>query len=160
MKIRTIKRLSVPLSLVAVLLVLAISAFATTLSIEVPLSLSVFIPCANQGNGEVVDFTGTLHGVISSTVNDNRIHLNDLFNPQGAKGVGETTGDVWEATGVTRQDLNASVSAFPFETTFVNNFKLIDGRDGSYLLHQNIHVTVLADGTTTSSVDHFTFACK
>ena len=164
MKTLKIKTLRMPLSLVAVLLVLTISAFAAasaqTLSMEVPLTLSQFIPCANQGNGEVVDFTGTLHVVISSTVNGNNIHLNELFNPQGVKGVGETTGDVWAGTGVTRQDLTASISSFPFETTFVNNFKLIDGAGGSFLIHENAHLTVLADGTTTASVDNFTFTCK
>ena len=152
-----------PLSLVAVFLVVSISALGAstqTLSMQIPLALSVFIPCANQGNGEVVDFSGSLHVVISSTVNGNNIHLNTLFNPQGAKGVGETTGDVWQATGETRMDITASVSSFPFTNTFVNNFKLIDGSGGSFLIHENFHVTVNADGTTTALHDNFTFTCK
>jgi hypothetical protein len=160
MKVLTIKALS----LVAVLLVLTVSVFATasteTVSMKVPLNFGEFIPCANQGNGEVVDFSGTLHVVISSTVNGNNIHVNELFNPQGAKGVGETTGNVWNATGETRQDTNASINGFPFETTFVNNFKLVDGNDGSFRIHVNSHVTVHADGTMTASVDNFTFTCK
>lgn len=154
------KILRMPLSLVAVCLIVSISAFAASLSMEIPLSFSQFIPCANQGNGELVDFSGTLHEVISTTVNRNNIHLNQLFNPQGVKGIGETTGDVWQATGDTRQDINASVNAFPFETTIVNNFRLVDGRDGSFLVHENVHVTIHADGTTTASHDHFTFTCK
>ena len=131
-----------------------------TLSMKIPIVFSESIPCANQGNGEVVDFSGSLHAVFSSTVNGNNIHLNMLFNPQGIKGVGETTGDVWQATGETREDLTASVSAFPFTNTFVNNFKLIDGRGGSFLIHENFHVTVNADGTTTVLHDNFTFTCK
>src|ERR1700745_3652366 len=95
----TMNTLRIPLSLVIVCLIVSISALGAastqTQSMEVPLALSQFIPCANQGNGEIVDFSGTLHVVISSTVNGNNIHLNTLFNPQGAKGVGETTGDVW-----------------------------------------------------------------
>jgi hypothetical protein len=160
----TMKTLGMLLSLVVVFLVVSISALGgastQTLSMRVPLVLSEFIPCANQGNGEVVDFSGSLHVVISSTVNGNNIHLNTLFNPQGAKGVGETTGDVWQATGETREDLTASVSSFPFTNTFVNNFKLIDGPDGSFLIHENFHVTVNADGTTTALHDNFTFTCK
>lgn len=158
------KTLRMPLSLVVVCLIVSISALGAastqTLSMEVPLALSLFIPCANQGNGEIVDFSGTLHVVISSTVNGNNIHLNELFNPQGAKGIGETTGDMWQATGETRQDLTASVSSFPFEVTFVNNFKLVDGRGGSFLIHENLHVTVNADGTTTAFHDNLTFTCK
>jgi hypothetical protein len=158
------KTLRMLLSLVVVCLIVSISALGTastqTISMKVPLALSEFIPCANQGNGEIVDFSGTLHVVISSTVNGNNVHINELFNPQGAKGVGETTGDVWQATGETRMDLTASVSAFPFETTFVNNFKLVDGRDGSFRIHENMHVTVNADGTLTASHDNLTFSCK
>ena len=158
------KTLRMPLSLVAVFLIVSISALGSastqTLSIEFPFAFSVPIPCANQGNGEVVHFSGTLHEVISSTVNGNNIHINTLFNPQGAKGVGETTGDVWQATGETRMDMTASVSSFPFTITFVNNFKLINGGGGSLLVHQNLHVTVNADGTTTASQDNFTFTCK
>ena len=154
------KTLRMPLSLVVVCLIVSISALGASVSVEVPLALSQFIPCANQGNGELVDFSGTLHVVISSTVNTNHIHINLLFNPQGVKGVGETTGDVWQGTGETRQELNASVGALPFEITFINNFRLVDGRGGSFLVHENMHVTVNADGTTTASHDNLTFTCK
>ncbi len=158
------KTLRLLLSLIVAFLVVSISALGSastqTLSMEIPIVFSVSIPCANQGNGEVVDFSGTLHAVFSSTVNGNNVHLNILFNPQGVKGVGETTGDVWQATGETREDLTASVSAFPFTNTFVNNFKLIDGRGGSFLIHENFHVTVNANGTTTVFQDNFTFTCK
>ena len=98
--------------------------------------------------------------VTSSTVNGNNVHVSELANPQGIKGVGETTGDVWQATGETRQNVNASVSSLPYEITFVNNFKLIDGRGGSFLIHENFHVTINADGTTTASHDNLTFTCK
>lgn len=136
------------------------SASAQTVSIVIPLTFSQFIPCANQGNGETVDFSGSLHAVISSTVNGNNVHVNQLFNPQGAKGIGETTGDVWEATGDTRQDMTASVTSFPFETTFVNNFRLINGSAGSFIAHETFHVTVNADGTTTAFHDSLSMTCK
>jgi hypothetical protein len=152
------------LSLVVVLLVLTISVFAAAstevINIVTPLTFRQMIPCANQGNGEFVDFSGTLHQLLTSTVNGNNIHLNLHSNPQGVKGVGETTGDVWVATGETRQDLNASINGFPFETTFVNNLKLVNGNGGSFQIHENTHVTVLADGTTTASVDNFSFTCR
>jgi hypothetical protein len=152
------------LSLVAVLLVLTISVFATAstevINIVTPLTFRQMIPCANQGNGEFVDFSGTLHQLLTSTVNGNNIHLTELSNPQGVKGVGETTGEVWVGTGETRQNLNASVNTFAFETTFVNNFKLVNGNDGSFQIHENTHVTVLADGTTTASIDNFSFTCR
>jgi len=158
------KRISIFLSLIALFLVTGISALGNastqTLSVKVPLALSDFIPCANGGNGEVVDFSGTLHEVLSSTINGNHIHINELFNPQEAKGVGETTGEVWNANGETRQDLNASLVSLPFETTFVNNFKLINGNEGSFIIHENSHITVSANGAITASTDNFTISCR
>jgi hypothetical protein len=145
-------------------MVLAISASTasanTVINITTPFAVSVFIPCANQGNGELVDFTGSLHQTLSITVNGNNVNIHEASNPQGAKGVGEITGDVWQANGVTFQDLNASVSGFPFEATFVNNIRLINGKEGSVLTHQNIHVTVNANGTATVFQDNSSFICK
>ena len=60
------KTLGMLLSLVVVFLVMSISALGgastQTLSMKIPLVLSEFIPCANQGNGEVVDLRIPGHG--------------------------------------------------------------------------------------------------
>jgi len=100
-------------------------AVTSTQVFDVPISLSVFVPCAAGGAGELIDTSGRLHVVLSSTVNGNNVRVNQSFNPQDVVGTGETTGDTYHSTGVTRFDFTASVNAFPTEFTFVNNFYMI-----------------------------------
>src|SRR6266581_1972850 len=68
------------------------AAVTSTVSTSFPITISVFVPCAAGGAGEVVNLSGSLHAVFSTTVNGNNIHSQFLFNPQGVTGVGETTG--------------------------------------------------------------------
>jgi hypothetical protein len=135
-------------------------AASSTISSSVPISLSVFIPCAAGGNGEVVDLSGNLHVVFSDTINANHVHLYSHFNPQGVTGTGETTGAKYQATGETLQSFDFSVVSFPFTTTFVNNFKIIgQGPGNNFAVHENAHVTINANGTLTASVDNFSATC-
>jgi len=53
------------------------------------------------------------------------------------------------------------VVAFPLIFTFVNNFKIIgQGPNNNFLVHENLHVTINADGTLTAFVDNFSFTCQ
>ncbi len=124
-----------------------------------PLDFSALIPCAAGGVGEIVDFSGTLHVLLHVTVNGTKVTIKQHFQPQGVKGIGETTGDVYNATGVT-QDVSRS-GTVGFTETFVNNFKLIGPGPGNNLLvHENLHITVNANGTLTVLKDHVTVTCK
>ena len=138
-------------------------ATATTTNLEVPLALTVFVPCANGGAGENVDISGTLHILLHFTLSDNgRVTLKEHFQPQGAGGIGETTGDTYRATGVT-QDIQTSdgIAGPPFEFTFVNNFRIIgQGAGNNLLIHENLHVTINANGDVTSFHDDFSAECK
>jgi hypothetical protein len=159
-----------PLGKIAAIVVLLLStagplgfgaAITSTVSTSFPIDIRVFIPCAAGGTGEVVDLSGSLHAVFSTTVNGNNVHFHVLFDPQGATGVGETTGVKYQGTGETRFDLNADVVAFPLVVTFVNNFKIIgQGPNNNLLVHENFHVTINADGTLTAFLDNFSFTCQ
>src|SRR3989442_10493065 len=66
-------------------------AITSTTNLEVPLAISVLVPCANGGAGEVVDVSGTLHVLLHFTLSDSgRVTLKEHFQPQGASGVGGT----------------------------------------------------------------------
>jgi len=134
-------------------------ATSFTTSEKFDIGLLAFIDCANGGAGELVVFTGTLHVVNHVTINGNKFVLKSHFQPQGLKGVGETTGDVYKATGVT-QDITRS-GTVGFTETGINNFKLIGpGPGNNLLIHDNFHVTVNGNGTVTVVHDHFTADCK
>jgi hypothetical protein len=120
---------------------------------------SVFVPCADGGNGELVVFEGNLH-VLTAVTFDRRggVHVKTHNQPQGLTGVGQTTGDQYQATGVTQDEFNAKVGQ---TYTFVNNFRIIGQATGNnFLVHETYHLTINANGTVTAVHDNFTIDCK
>ncbi len=116
------------------------------------------IPCANDGAGEVVDFSGSLHIVFKSTVSNGVAHIYIHLQPQGLKGIGASTGDIYKATGVTMEHLALDLNS---EGTYVNNYKLIGpGPDNNLVIHQNYHYTVNGQGLLTVLKLHEVIDCK
>ena len=125
------------------------------------LDFSQFVPCAADGSGEDVHLTGQLHMVIRVTINGNKIGIKTQTNPQGVRGIGLVSGDLYRGTGVTQEVSNENVSSFPEVETFINNFRIIGQRkENNLLIHENAHLTINANGTTTVFHDNFTLECK
>jgi hypothetical protein len=126
------------------------------------IKLTVFVPCAAGGAGEIVDLSGPLHTLITFTINGNNVSGTAHFQPQGIVGTGETTGDKYQATGVTKDtSFKFSFQNGQAQQTFVNNFRIIgQGPDNNYLVHEVAHVTFNADGTVTVFHDSFSIDCK
>jgi hypothetical protein len=135
------------------------SATTTTVNTTFPIDLIVFVPCANGGAGELIEVTGPLHDLFHMTTdNTGGIHVKVHDQPQGVSGVGLTTGDKYQATGVTQDEFTAVAGQ---EETFVNNFRMIgQGPGNNFLVHDNFHVTVNANGDVTASHDNFSIDCK
>jgi hypothetical protein len=134
------------------------SSFTT--SAIVPLSFPILIPCAMGGAGEVVLLSGNLH-MLSHFTEDGAggFHAMNESNPQGISGVGESSGDKYQGTGVTRFGFNAR--GLPMTQTFVNNFRIIgEGTDNNFTVHHNVHMTVNANGQLTATVDNFRGDCQ
>lgn len=153
--------LIVTLILIASLGVVPVSAKATVFidNVRVPIDIFVFVPCAAGGAGEEVILSGTLH-LLSHTTFDNRggFHAKFHAQPQGVTGLGLTTGDTYQGTGVTQDQFNGTVGS---EFTFVNNFNIIgQGPGNNAMIHETFHVTVNANGQVTAVVDNFRATCK
>lgn len=130
-----------------------------TVSQKFEVEILVFVDCANGGAGENVLLSGTLHEVDHVTIKGDRFVAKFHFQPQGISGVGEITGDKYQATGVT-QDITVGGVIGVTETS-VNNFKIIgQGSGNNFLVHDNFHVTVNANGTVTVLHDNFSAECK
>jgi hypothetical protein len=126
----------------------------------VPFSTVVLVPCALDGAGELVLLEGSLHLVTHFTEDGaGGFHVMNEANPQGVSGTGLTSGDKYQGTGVTRSNFN--VHGIPFNQTFVNNFRIIgEGPGNNLLIHQNVHITVNANGQVTAMVDNFSAECR
>ena len=116
-------------------------------------------PCADGGAGEVVTLSGDLHTLLRYTESaSGTIHAASHFQPQGISGVGETTGDKYQGTGVTQDEFNATVGV---EETFVNNFRIIgQGPGNNVLVHSVFHITFNANGSITALVDRLSVDCR
>jgi hypothetical protein len=132
---------------------------AVTTDVRVPANIPVFIPCAAGGAGELVVLEGNLHVLLRFTVSANgTVHAASHFQPQGISGVGQTTGDKYQATGVTQDEFNATVG---HEETFINNFRIIGQENGNnFLVHQTIHMTINANGSVTAFVNMVSVDCR
>ena len=126
------------------------------------INLTVFVPCAAGGAGELVDLSGPLHTLITFSINGNNVSGTAHFQPQGLSGTGETTGDKYQATGVTKDtSFKVSFQNGQAQQTFVNNFRIIGtGPGNNYLVHEVAHITFNADGTLTVFHDSFSIDCK
>ena len=84
-------------------------ATTVTTNEQIPFSQLVFVPCADSGAGELILISGTLHVLSHVTIDaQGGLHAKIHFQPQGATGVGLTTGDTYHATGVTQGHFNAT----------------------------------------------------
>ena len=126
------------------------------------INLTVFVPCAAGGAGELVDLSGPLHTLITFTINGNNVSGTAHFQPQGLSGTGETTGDKYQATGVTKaSSFKGSFQNGQFTQTYVNNFRIIgSGSGNNFLVHEVLHVTFNANGTVSVFHDNFSIDCK
>ena len=134
---------------------------APPVNVIIDFSLEEFVECANNGAGEIVDFSGPLHILIISNINNQRISGLTHFQPQGVQGRGRSTGALYNATGVTQERFNGSFVNGQYTGTFINNYRLIgQGPGNNFLIHQTIHISFNSNGEATGSVDHTTIECK
>ena len=154
------KLLLASIAVAAVVGVTKASAAITT-NISSPFSLSVFVPCANAGTGENVDLGGDVHMLIKLTISANDVSGSAHFQPQGVSGTGATTGDKYQATGVTKDtSFSTSLTNGHAQQTFVNNFRIIgQGPGNNLLIHETAHLTFNANGTVTALHDNFSVQC-
>ena len=128
---------------------------------SVDISLKAFVSCANGGAGEIVDLNGPLHVLTTFNMNGNHVNGMTHFQPQGITGVGESTGDKYQASGTTQDHFTGSLTDGQYSQFFVNNFKFVGkGPGNNFVVHENFHVTINADGEMTTFHDNYSADCK
>jgi hypothetical protein len=125
---------------------------------QFPLDVTMFVGCT----GELVHFTGTVH-FEDTVVTDDRgnTHFQSHFNSQDVSGVGQTSGIMYRGSEAVNFTTNNTVGPPPFEFTHVDPFHLISqGPADNFICQAVIHVTVNANGETTSEVMNFRCDCR
>src|SRR5438132_8728108 len=121
------------------------NATTTTINTVVPFSSVFPNPCTRED----VTLTGNLHVLIHITENAaGGFEAKEHFQPQGITGIG-ASGTEYQGTGVT-QDETSTNSEGQFESTFINNFRIIShGSSANFTVHDTVHVTFNANGELT-----------
>jgi len=133
---------------------------STESTINDQFAVTRFDPCANGGAGEDVFLSGSFHIVFHVTLDGSGgAHVVEVHNPQGISGVGLTTGTAYQGVGGSPLEIfNVRVGE---EHTSVRNQQIVgQGPGNNFVLHEDLHTTVLADGTVTTFHDNFTTECR
>jgi len=139
------------------------SATTSTSSASFPIDgFSWYVDCALDGAGEWVVFTGSMHVTQHLTIDGQGVHhFSWHYNPQGVVGVGQTSGNTYRGTGVTRQGEKLEADYLPYSRTYIDNFGVIgQGLEGKLHLKTTIRVKIDADGNTTHSFEKEEMTCK
>jgi hypothetical protein len=84
-----------------------------------------------------------------------------MSNPQGVTGIGQTTGDHHQGTGVTQQMFSGRFTDGSSVITAVNNFRIIGhGLGSNFVIHENYRLTIDANGDVTVVHGNFGTDCK
>jgi hypothetical protein len=145
----------------------ATSALAQTVpvttNIRFPVEVEAFVPCANDGAGETVLLSATVHSLVhQSTDEAGGTHFLVHDNLQGAGGRGVVTGDRYRgvsSSSTTSHNFDPFVGA-PYGITFVQNTRFIGAGPGNnFTLLTRLHVTVNANDEVVRDFFEFTVKC-
>ncbi len=125
-------------------------------------SVGQFVPCANNGEGEFVAFTGTIHDILHYSVNDNHALIDTFSNYQGFSGVGLTSGDRYRLTGGGHSLLSFDVNdGAPEADNFITTYNVIgQGQAPNLIFRDTSHFTMNANGEVTVVHSNFVIQCK
>jgi hypothetical protein len=132
-------------------------ASTVTTNETVPFTSGLFNPC----NGDQVTFSGTLHVTNTMTTDTNGgTHLKTHINYQNVTGTGTPSGITYNVRTVSNEVSN-DADGPQSNATVISTVKLTaQGPALDFYLRTVIHVTVNANGETTSTVQETFIECR
>jgi hypothetical protein len=138
------------------------AAVTSTVILKIPIVFRGFIPCANGGNGEYGNVTGTGFFDTHLTINGNNFIMKFHNHSTAETGIGETTGDIY----VARFEENSTTEKGSFtngqyKTSYLLNASAI-GKGSVPNLRYGARVNVIlnANGTMTASINDAYITCE
>jgi hypothetical protein len=134
-------------------------AITSNSHLELNVFIPFWVPCANNGQGEVVPTTGTVKLIFTLMQNDNNYILKTIAVAQGI-GVGEVTGDTYVGRESSTTIVKGSFINGESKNSYVNSYKLI-GKGGAVnsMVKQTINLIINSNGIITASVDYANVVC-
>lgn len=132
-------------------------AATTTTNETIPFTSTLPNPC----NGDVVTFQGDMHVTNHVTLDSSGgTHLRTHVNYQGVTGTGSPSTLNYRVGTVSNETVNDN-DAGQSEVTVIQNVKLIaQGPALDFFLRIVFHITINANGQTTSTVDEARVECR
>jgi hypothetical protein len=156
--------IALALSLTGVVGLTPALAEATTskTNITFPIDGDVFNPCTAVG--EIVHISGNIHFVETEVFDaSGGIHITDINSSQEISGTGLTTGDKYQVIfgGQDHEFISIVEEGANLVGTSLTTGRVIgEGPGNNFVIHENFHFTMLADGTITAFVDNITVECQ
>ena len=140
--------------------IVSANTLAATTTMRFPIVQTVFACDANGGMGEAVPMSGTALLVENLTMDSNGgFHAKFHLQAQNVTGVGQISGDLYRLNGQNMSRVNIGADGLPFSFTAKTTFNVI-GPGLNFLVHENVHVTINANGETTAEVENEFFGCQ
>jgi hypothetical protein len=106
-----------------------------------------YIPCANGGAGEYVDFQGYAHFMTTLVLQGTHYTATLKSNPQKYFGIGQITGDKYVATGQYGYSESGQMDEGQLQGTFVFRFHIVGpGPGNDFYQKVTAHVAVNGNG--------------
>jgi hypothetical protein len=132
-------------------------ATTTTTNETIPFTSTLPNPC----NGDLVTFQGNMQ--VTNTVTTDAgggYHLKTHVNYQNVTGTGTPSGNTYNVRTTSNETLNDN-DAGQAETTVIQTVQFItQGPALNYFLQLGFHITVNANGETTSTIDESRIQCR
>jgi len=125
----------------------------------VPFERTLFVPCANNGEGEEVQLTGEILIVDHVSFNEHGFTLTYHTNLQGLTGVGLTSGDNFTASGGSHGTISGAFENNQFAGGYIEQTRVI-GQHSQFIVQYRFHVTVTSDGRITSGISDEKIICR
>ena len=119
---------------------------------------SGFVPCANDGAGELVNGKIDSHVLVTSTTNE-QVDVSTFQSAPRGTLVGASSGDVYRLTGVTRGTYVTVAQGDRYSATYVSRYQLIGRAGTSHLVvSETAHITRAGDDVIVER-DEFSIEC-
>jgi hypothetical protein len=119
---------------------------------------SGWVSCANGGAGELVNGTVEVHNLVTETTNTNVDSYQFQFQPHGTL-TGQTTGDSYQLTGLSRGVYNDITQSGEYTLTYVNSYQLIGAGTASNLRIREVAHMTISDDEVVVHHDDFSVDC-